>query len=773
MRLRFLGAAGTVTGSKTLIECGDTRILVDCGLFQGFKALRNRNWSPLPIEPSRLDAVVLTHAHLDHSGYLPRLVKRGYSGPVYCTEGTRDLCGLLLPDSGYIQEEDAAYANRKGYSRHDPALPLYTRKDAVDCLPRLTAAPFEQEIDLGGGLTVRFRPAGHILGASTVRICSPHSEVLFSGDLGRPDDLLMPPPAPVTSAGYLVLESTYGDRRHPDSDPVAQLGEIVARTAARGGVVLIPAFAVGRAQALLYAMHRLKQDDKIPNVPVYLNSPMAVDATEIYLRHSDQHRLSHEEARAMCAEAKLVRSTDESKALNRVRGPAVIISASGMLTGGRVLHHLAALAPDPLNTVLFTGYQAPGTRGRELLDGAKEIKLHGMYVPVAAEIARIDALSAHADQRELLDWLGNFEAPPKKTFLNHGTPSSSEALRRLIRKELGWEVEAVQDGQIVRLDPTHTPEERSAGLSLTRPALDPEADARSEEVAAHPSYRVAFEDPDFLTSPELRAARLMLEYMKPELALRERDIKHTIVVFGGTRVAEPARAWEKLEAARAALKEAPEDPALRRRLQVAERVLAKSHYYDEARELARLLGSDPRVDGLEVTVVTGGGPGIMEAANRGAFDEGAPSMGLNILLPHEQRPNPYITPGLCFQFHYFALRKMHFLVRARALVAFPGGFGTLDELFDALTLIQTGKMPRVPIILVGREFWQQVFDPHFLADEGVIDDEDLALITVVDSGMEALWAIRSFYKGVDEASIGSSSSPSSSMGGAGETEETS
>jgi uncharacterized protein (TIGR00730 family) len=261
--------------------------------------------------------------------------------------------------------------------------------------------------------------------------------------------------------------------------------------------------------------------------------------------------------------------------------------------------------------------------------------------------------------------------------------------------------------------------------------------------------------------------------MKPELALRERDIKHTIVVFGGTRVAEPARAWEKLEAARAALKEAPEDPALRRRLQVAERVLAKSHYYDEARELARLLGSDPRVDGLEVTVVTGGGPGIMEAANRGAFDEGAPSMGLNILLPHEQRPNPYITPGLCFQFHYFALRKMHFLVRARALVAFPGGFGTLDELFDALTLIQTGKMPRVPIILVGREFWQQVFDPHFLADEGVIDDEDLALITVVDSGMEALWAIRSFYKGVDEASIGSSSSPSSSMGGAGETEETS
>ena len=744
MRLRFLGAAGTVTGSKTLVQYGDQKILVDCGLFQGPRKLRERNWARWPFAPSALDAVVLTHAHLDHSGLLPRLIKQGYTGPVYCTAGTKSLCGLLLPDAGYLQEEDAAYANRKGFSRHDPALPLYTRQDAVDCLPHLQPVPFGQTLDLGGGLSLRFDVGGHILGAAMARIRSPETEVLFSGDLGRPDDLLMPAPANPGRAAYLVLESTYGDRLHPAGDPIAQLGEVVARTVARRGVVLIPAFAVGRAQLVLWGLHQLKQRGVIPDIPVYLNSPMSVNATELYLRHSALHRLSEQEARTLCASATLVRSVEESQALNTISGPAVIISASGMLSGGRVLHHLAALAPREVNTVLFVGFQAPGTRGRQLLDGAEEILLHGRYVPIRAEIARIDSLSAHADQGEILRWLSAFDEAPRRVFLNHGEPGPAEALRQVIEKKLGWAAEEVELGQSVELAPARLAP-MDAPIALGDPRRRAACEPRIEAIEAHPSYLLAERDPDFLESPGMLPTRLMLEYLKVEDALSERGIEATVVVFGGTRIVEPAEAWDRLRRARDRATAHPADGESQRALAIAERVLAKSHFYDEARDFGRLVGRDPRIDGAQVHVVTGGGPGIMEAANRGAADEGAQTIGLNITLPREQRPNPYITPGLCFQFAFFAIRKMHFLARARALVAFPGGYGTLDELTDALTLIQTGKLPRIPVVLVGVAYWERIFDADFLVAEGVIDPEHAELLIRVDSGFEAWEAIRAFY----------------------------
>lgn len=356
MKLAFLGAAGTVTGSKTLVSHEGKQVLVDCGLFQGYKNLRLMNWEAFPFDPKQLDAVVLTHAHLDHSGALPLLVKRGFRGPVFATPSTIDVCGVLLPDSGRIQEEDAEYANRRQFSKHKPALPLYTEEDADRALRRLEPLPFEQRADVIAGIQLRLRLAGHILGASSVELTAGEATVLFSGDLGRPDDAIMRAPEPIERADYVVVESTYGDRLHEVSDAELLLGQVITRTAARGGVVVIPAFAVGRAQSLLYAIYRLKQRSEIPDLPVYLNSPMAIDMTDIYHRHRAEHRLSLEECTGMCRVAKMVRTVEESRALVAQRKPAVIVSASGMATGGRVLHHLKALAPDRRNAIVFAGF---------------------------------------------------------------------------------------------------------------------------------------------------------------------------------------------------------------------------------------------------------------------------------------------------------------------------------------------------------------------------------------------------------------------------------
>lgn len=443
MRLQFLGAAGTVTGSKYLVSTGRSRVLIDCGLFQGFKTLRERNWSPPPFEAHSLDAVILTHAHLDHSGYLPLLVKNGFKGPVYCTEATADLCRILLPDSGRLQEEDAERANRRGYTKYRPALALYGESDALEALTRLVPKPFETDFAAAPDFTARFAPAGHILGSAMVRLKDRETDIVFTGDLGRPNDPIMRAPAIVERADYLVVESTYGDRRHDSRDPHLAFGEVVSRTIARGGAVIVPTFAVGRAQSLLYCIHRLKAEKRIPaGLPVYLNSPMAKDVTAIYHKHRAEHRLTPEECEAMCSAATIVNSVEESKALNEQRGPMIILAGSGMATGGRVVHHLKAFAPDPKNTIAFAGFQAGGTRGAQLVAGAESVRIHGADVPVRAEVVALSNLSAHADYVEMMGWLANFRSPPKRTFITHGEPSAADALRSRIAHVMGWQCRA-------------------------------------------------------------------------------------------------------------------------------------------------------------------------------------------------------------------------------------------------------------------------------------------------------------------------------------------
>jgi metallo-beta-lactamase family protein len=437
--LRFLGAAGTVTGSRHLLTIGDARVLVDCGLFQGFKRLRLKNWAPFPVAPPQIDAVILTHAHIDHSGYLPLLVRNGFRGPILCTDATRDLCQILLPDSGFLQEKDAERANRYGYTKHKPALPLYTKQDAEICLEAFAPRPFRQSFEVLPGITAQMRPAGHILGAATVELRAAGRTIVFSGDLGRYDSATMPDAEPVPAADVLVVESTYGNRVHAPADPEDEIAAVVRETAARGGTVLIPAFAVGRAQSLLFHLARLKQDGRIPHIPVFLDSPMAVNASDVFCDHLADHRLSAEECHAACDVATYIRTPDESRALNETEMPKVIISASGMATGGRVLHHLNVYAPDSRNTILFAGFQAGGTRGAAMVAGADRIKIHGAYVPIRAEVQNLGMLSAHADRDEILRWLRGFTASPSKVFIVHGEPDASEALRVAIGDELGWD----------------------------------------------------------------------------------------------------------------------------------------------------------------------------------------------------------------------------------------------------------------------------------------------------------------------------------------------
>jgi len=438
MRITFLGAAGTVTGSKYLLDTGRHRILVDCGLFQGYKQLRSRNWARLPVDAKTIDAVVLTHAHLDHSGYLPLLVRNGFKGSVYCTRATRDLCGILLPDAGRLEEQAAESANRHQYSKHHPALALFTEDDANRALDRLKPIAFGESHDFGGGLSLQFCYAGHILGAAMVQFSFEGETVLFSGDLGRPNDPIMRPPEIIANADHLVVESTYGNRKHSAANVQDVLTEIITRTQATGGSVVIPAFTVGRAQLVLYHLYHLKATKRISDLPIFLDSPMAIDAGNIFRAHPKDHRLSATEAGEICAVARQTQTSVESKAIDHAHVPSVILSASGMATGGRVLHHLRVFAPDPRSTILFTGFQAGGTRGAALVAGAKSIRIFGDDIPVRARVQNLDMLSAHADADEILTWLKYFKRPPKTTFVTHGEPEASDALRKRIEDELKW-----------------------------------------------------------------------------------------------------------------------------------------------------------------------------------------------------------------------------------------------------------------------------------------------------------------------------------------------
>lgn len=448
MQLQFLGATGTVTGSKYLVRHGDSRILVDSGLFQGYKNLRLLNWEPMPFDPATLDAVVLTHAHLDHSGALPLLVRNGFRGPVHATPATIALCGLLLPDSGHLQEDDAAFANRHKTSKHVPALPLYTEEDARRALRFLEPLDFDHALDLGG-LKLRLRHAGHILGAASAEFRTARGSLLMSGDIGRPDDLLMREPAPIEHADTLVIESTYGDRLHGSEGHAAALADVITRTAARGGTVIVPAFAVGRAQSLLYQIWRLKRAGSIPDLPVFLDSPMAIDTTDLYVRFRREHRLTPEDCRGMSHVAKLCRTVDESRALNALSYPAIIISASGMATGGRILHHLRNHGRDHRSSIVFAGYQAGGTRGARLVAGEREIRIFGEDVRIQAEVVSLPGMSAHADAGQLIAWMKTLQRPPRQVYLTHGEPTAADALRWRIEHELGWKARVPLMGERV------------------------------------------------------------------------------------------------------------------------------------------------------------------------------------------------------------------------------------------------------------------------------------------------------------------------------------
>ncbi len=452
MKLSFLGAAETVTGSRFLLDTEHSRLLVDCGLFQGLKKLRERNRLAFPVPPSSIHAILLTHAHIDHSGYIPALVKHGFKGKIYCSEATLDLCNILLPDAGHLQEEEAEYANRHGFSKHKPALPLYTEIEARASLKLFSPVAFDTEFGPATGLTARFVANGHILGSGAVYISDGRIKLAFSGDVGRPNDPVMRAPEPVEACDYMVIESTYGDRRHSPQATDQVLADTILTAASKGGNIIIPTFAVGRAQSMLFLLQQLTRDGKIPRLPIYLDSPMAIDATELLRKHQKLHRLSVEECRLLCEMVTFTRSVEESKAIASLQHPKIILSASGMLTGGRILHHLKQYLPNQKNVIVFVGYQAAGTRGAAMLAGADSVKIHGEYFPVKAKLINLDGLSAHADYAELGDWLSTLTVAPKKTFIVHGEPQAQDAFRVYLQDRLHWSAQIPAHEDSVNLD---------------------------------------------------------------------------------------------------------------------------------------------------------------------------------------------------------------------------------------------------------------------------------------------------------------------------------
>ncbi len=466
--IQFLGAAGTVTGSKHLINTSfdadgnkGIQVLIDCGLFQGQKEWRERNWKELPIPAREIDAVILTHAHLDHCGWIPRLVKEGFTGPIYATSATIDLCGIILPDSGHLQEEDAAYYNKIQKSKHTPALPLYTFDEAEDCLKYFQVAHLGETKQLSPELWFRFVPAAHILGSCMAEVTLTTNgqtrQLLFTGDIGRVRDTQIAPgkvvhsgPQEGESADVVVMESTYGNRVHPHTDPRPELAAVIRETVQRGGSVVVPAFAVERTQKFVFMLKELMEAGQIPRVPVFCDSPMAIKAVEIYLKHEDDYT---DEARSLIKKYgsplewpgfTFASQVDDSKKINEIHFPVIIISSSGMVTGGRILHHLAQRLPDPKNTVLFIGFQAPGTRGATIKSGAKEVKIFGDFVQIRARIATFEQFSDHADPPELLEWLHTFQKKPTATYLVHGEEEAASMLRDAITKELGWNVQVAE-----------------------------------------------------------------------------------------------------------------------------------------------------------------------------------------------------------------------------------------------------------------------------------------------------------------------------------------
>lgn len=450
-QITFLGASKTVTGSKYLLEYKDKKILVDCGLFQGLKDDRIKNRQKLPFFEKDIDAVILTHAHLDHSGYIPLLVKNGFKGYVYATQASYELCKVILPDSGFLQEEDARYLKKKKASKHEDPKPLYTEEDAVNSLKRFKIVRFKDRVKINDDISFEINEAGHILGAGVVSVFIGDKKVVFSGDLGRTNDPVMHDPEKIKNADYVLCESTYGDRVHKDIDVEAEFAEIINKTVSRGGNLIIPAFAVGRSQLLLYYIYKLKKEKKIPQVPVFVDSPMSIKVTNLLDDFMELHKLTEEECEKIFDDTKFTSTVDQSKRIFEQKVPSIIISASGMATGGRVLHHIAHYGPDNKNTILLVGYQAMGTRGRLLQDGKQELKIHGQVVKINAEVEKLENMSAHADSNELISWLRGFEDKPKRLFIVHGEEKSTEAFAERVEKELQWNTMVPEYLQIYQL----------------------------------------------------------------------------------------------------------------------------------------------------------------------------------------------------------------------------------------------------------------------------------------------------------------------------------
>ncbi|OJW81499.1 MAG: MBL fold metallo-hydrolase [Bacteroidetes bacterium 46-16] len=446
--IKSLGAAETVTGSKHLLTTPEITILVDCGLFQGLKTLRNKNWEILPVDATQIDALLLTHAHLDHCGYIPLLVKKGFKGKIYMTAPTRDLTEIILRDSAKIQEEEAQFANDQGYSKHTPALPLYTTDDVERALPLFVEVEHSQVVQLSDSVSFQFRKNGHILGSCSIQMSCYDKKIVFSGDIGRNNSRFLLPPAALDGADYVVMESTYGDRLHPDTDPLDQLAKVINDATEDHGAVIIPSFAVGRAQEIMHLINLLKKEGRISTwIPVFLDSPMAANATDILCKYPKWHKLSKEECDSVCHDVIINRDFHNTRNIIEKKGAKIIISASGMLTGGRILEYMKSLAPVKKNTVLLIGYQAEGTRGRALQNNAHELKIRGTYVPVRCKVVEITGLSGHADQKELLLWLKQFEKRPPQIFLVHGEPSSQQAFKLKIEYEFKWKVKIPKENE--------------------------------------------------------------------------------------------------------------------------------------------------------------------------------------------------------------------------------------------------------------------------------------------------------------------------------------
>lgn len=457
--LTCYGAAETVTGSRHLLEVNGKKILVDCGMFQGRQEIRARNWMSFPVPPSEIDAVILTHAHLDHLGYLPRLMRDGFTGPIYATGATVALAKISLPDSGRLQEEEARHANKHGYTRHAPALPLYTEKDAYAVLKQMEKVPYRSFFPLPGGMQWRYLPAGHIMGSAFAEIYFEEGDrILMSGDLGRYNTPIIKDPEPCDFAEYLMIESTYGDRLHDRENTRGTLARVLQEAYHEGSCVIVPSFAIGRTQELLYLIHELQDAGECPRIPIYIDSPMAVSTTEVYRAALDEHDADFRDEIAEGhlpldpAGVRFVRDRNQSKALNSTPGPMVIIAGSGMANGGRVIHHLYQRLKDPTTRVVFTGYQAEGTMGRRLIEGEPTVRIFGQDIEVNAQVEKLNGLSAHADQSEILQWLGNFRTPPKMTYIVHGEPRAQAALQAKISEVLGWETTIAVDSRTYQLD---------------------------------------------------------------------------------------------------------------------------------------------------------------------------------------------------------------------------------------------------------------------------------------------------------------------------------